>query len=284
MSPRFYLLPLVIVGAGVVWLVGRGGHDGPETVSVTVEIPRVESDWCREGTPSRGGWYCEVREFTFSPSGAVTLDASPNGSIDVRGWNRGEVHLLAKVEGKARSDDLAYRLVSEVQIGMGQEVKASGPKTGRGESWWVSYRANVPGNVDMELSAMNGSIAIEDVAGTLRMTTVNGGISLGQVSGDVTARTVNGGIKAQLAGASWDGAGLELRATNGGIEVAIPDEYNAVLEAATTNGGIQVDFPVTVTGRITRRLNTTLGNGGATISATTTNGAVKFKKHQAVEH
>jgi hypothetical protein len=271
------LIPLIIVAAGAAWLVERQTNQSKS--SITIEVPRMESEWCQEESRSRRGWYCEVREFTFDAAGSVEFDASPNGGIEVEGWDGNEIHVQAKVQGQARSDGAAYELVSEVQIAMGSELKASGPKTGRGESWSVSYRAKVPRQLDLALNAMNGSIAIQDVSGSLEMSTVNGGISLGQLAGDVSARTVNGGIKAQLSGSAWEGSGLELRTTNGAIEIGLPSEYNAVLEAATTNGGVQVDFPVTVTGRIGKRLNTVLGEGGATISATTTNGAVKIRKN-----
>lgn len=278
MSPRYYLIPLVIVAAGAAWLVERQSNGAKGSISV--EIPRIEADWCREGAPSRGGFYCEVREFTFTPSGEVGLDASPNGGIEVQGDEGSEIRVQARVSGRARNDEDAYRIVSAVRLNLDAGLEVSGPKTGRRESWAVSYRAHVPWQVDLALRAMNGSIAVEDVSGDLELTTVNGGITLGQVSGAVSARTVNGGIKAQLTGTTWEGSGLELRTTNGTIDLGIPPEYNAALEAATTNGGVQVDFPVTVTGRIGRRLNTVLGDGGPTISATTTNGSVKIRKRQ----
>ena len=85
MSPRFYLIPLVIVAAGAAWLVERQTNES-ET-SISIEIPRVESDWCQQGKPSRRGWYCEVRELTLDVPGLVELNASPNGGIEVR-WFR----------------------------------------------------------------------------------------------------------------------------------------------------------------------------------------------------
>jgi DUF4097 and DUF4098 domain-containing protein YvlB len=71
---------------------------------------------------------------------------------------------------------------------------------------------------------------------------------------------------------------VNVRTTNGSIELYIPADYNGVLEAATVNGSINVDFPVTVTGKISKKLKAVLGDGGATISATTTNGSVKIRK------
>jgi hypothetical protein len=98
------------------------------------------------------------------------------------------------------------------------------------------------------------------------------------VGGDVRGRTTNGGLKIQLSGSRWDGAGLDVATTNGGITFVLPDDFNAELESATTNGSLSVDFPITVTGRIDRRLRTQLGAGGPLLRAITTNGGVSIKK------
>ena len=54
--------------------------------------------------------------------------------------------------------------------------------------------------------------------------------------------------------------------------------YNARLETGTVNGGMTVDFPVTVRGRIGRRVETQLGSGGPLVRAITTNGGVKISE------
>ena len=64
---------------------------------------------------------------------------------------------------------------------------------------------------------------------------------------------------------------------NGGVELAIPTNYNARLETGTTNGGMDIGFPVTVQGRLNRRLTTQLGSGGPTVRVMTTNGGVVLR-------
>jgi DUF4097 and DUF4098 domain-containing protein YvlB len=81
-----------------------------------------------------------------------------------------------------------------------------------------------------------------------------------------------------LAGTRWDGEGLDVETTNGGIDVTVPEGYSARFETGTVNGGIDIDFPVTVQGRVGRRMTTTLGDGGPTIRAVTTNGGVKIRR------
>ena len=67
-----------------------------------------------------------------------------------------------------------------------------------------------------------------------------------------TATTRNGGLNVTLSGDRWDGEGLDVETSNGGVTVTIPDGYNAELETRTVNGGLRIDFPITVQGELTR--------------------------------
>jgi DUF4097 and DUF4098 domain-containing protein YvlB len=142
----------------------------------------------------------------------------------------------------------------------------------------VSYEVWVPRKTGLDAEAHNGGITVEGVEGRMSLHTVNGGISLQEVHGDVRAETTNGGVTARLAGDTWNGRGLELRTTNGSVNLEIPRTYNAELETGTVNGGMNIDFPITVQGFIGRRITTTLGTGGPRIRATTTNGGVRIRQ------
>jgi DUF4097 and DUF4098 domain-containing protein YvlB len=140
------------------------------------------------------------------------------------------------------------------------------------------WELSVPQALDVEASTVNGGIAIADVSGAIDFDATNGGIALTRVGGDVRGRTVNGSLKVELAGSRWDGRGLDAETTNGGVTLIVPDGYGAQLETGTVNGGFDVDFPVTIQGRIGRTLRTTLGSGGPTIRAVTTNGGVRIRR------
>ena len=66
--------------------------------------------------------------------------------------------------------------------------------------------------------------------------------------------------------------------TNGGVELAIPSNYNARLETGTVNGGMDIGFPITIQGHLNRRLTTQLGSGGPLVRVTTTNGGVTLRR------
>jgi DUF4097 and DUF4098 domain-containing protein YvlB len=145
----------------------------------------------------------------------------------------------------------------------------------------VTIEAFVPRRSDLDVETVNGGIRIDDVHGRIRFDATNGGVTLAGLGGDVQGRTTNGGIRLALDGDSWDGAGADVRATNGGIVLTVPEGYSANLETGTTNGGMQIDFPVTVQGRLNRRVELTLGNGGPPIRAVTTNGGVVIRRPRA---
>jgi hypothetical protein len=275
MNVKAYIVPTAVIGFGIAWFgVPRVVHMQSEHHTNV-----IQSDWCSESRNNSRGWHCEVREFEMSPGAFDRVDAGPNGGIEVTGWGRDEIHVLAKVEGWARHDDIARDLVSEVQVGMNAlALEAEGPKTERREGWSVSYRISIPNRYDLDLSTVNGGIAIEDVHGDIEFSATNGGVSLVEVGGNVSGRTTNGGLKIRLSGSQWDGEGLDVRTTNGGITFVLPEDFNAQLESATTNGSLSVDFPITVSGRIDRRLRTQLGSGGPLLRAITTNGGVTIKK------
>jgi DUF4097 and DUF4098 domain-containing protein YvlB len=143
----------------------------------------------------------------------------------------------------------------------------------------VSYEVFAPRDTNLKLQSRNGGIAITNVRGDLDFETQNGGIKLDGLAGNVHGRATNGGVEVNLTGARWEGESLNVRTTNGGVRMRVPENYSARLETGTVNGGVNIDFPVLVQGKIGRDISTTLGSGGALVRAETTNGGVRIVKY-----
>jgi hypothetical protein len=234
---------------------------------------------CQDQDRERDGVrVCEIRETTMASRDLLGVDAGPNGGIRVHAWDGNGIRLRARVEARARSAERAEALVSDVAIVTDGTIRADGPRTGRREWWSVSYELFVPRRTDLELRSTNGGLLVEGVRGRMGLETVNGGLSLDDVGGDVRGHTTNGGVDVTLSGAGWDGEGLDIRTTNGGVTLAIPEGYAARLETSTVNGGLQADFPVTLQGRMGRDVTLELGSGGRTLRARTTNGGVRLRR------
>jgi hypothetical protein len=242
----------------------------------------INDDWCRDDRSNNGREQaCEVREFVL-PAGAstVSVDATPNGGIEVTGSGRGDMVVHAKVTSWADSQERAKAILSGVRIDAASDKVSADPPQGmdRREGWSVSYRIEVPTRTSLDLKSTNGGIVVKGVDGRIAFATVNGGVKLASVAGEVHGRTTNGGVDVDLDGATWQGEGLDVQTSNGGVRIRVPEQYSAHLEAGTVNGGISSELPLTMQGRIDREINTNLGAGGPLIRVRTNNGGVKLSK------
>jgi DUF4097 and DUF4098 domain-containing protein YvlB len=245
----------------------------------------------KESLTCRDNWYsdrlvghCEIREQQLAASGAISVDGRKNGGISIKGWERGDVLVRARIQAAALTQNEAVELAKQIRIDTsGAKIFADGPERRKDYQWDVSYEIFVPKRSDVSLETHNGGISIADVHGRIEFTALNGGVVLRRIGGTVHGSTTNGGLVIDLQGDRWDGEELDVKTTNGGIIMNVPENYSAHLVTGTVNGGLTVDFPVTVQGRISRELAVNLGNGGPTIRAMTTNGGVKVRRAAANE-
>ncbi|HEX8849521.1 MAG TPA: hypothetical protein VF761_08320 [Gemmatimonadaceae bacterium] len=245
------------------------------------------TDWLEDCRDRSGRWggddrarHCEVRRMAVrAGSGQLVIDAGPNGGISVVGGDVDSVVVVAKIVAQAESDSEAADIAKEIAVQVSPtNVGAKGPSTHGRRSWWVSFDVTVPRDATLSAETTNGPISLSGLSGRVEARAVNGPVSVYEMSGDVTGRTQNGPITAELRGTKWNGRGLDLETQNGPVTLRIADGYNAHLETGTVNGPMRFDFPVTVQGRITKRLSVDLGSGGPTIRAVTTNGPVTVRR------
>jgi DUF4097 and DUF4098 domain-containing protein YvlB len=252
------------------------------STQISSEDPCADRRWDDDDDDEHRS-HCEVREERLAP-GPLNVDAGRNGGIRVASWDENSTRIQAVVQTHARSEDRAREIANGVQIQTaGGQVRSVGPDSadlGRREGWSVSFRINVPRQTDLSLSASNGGITIEGVSGNIEFSTRNGGVRLRDLAGWVHGRTTNGGLNVMLSGQRWDGNGLDVETTNGGVNLAIPDGYSADLETRTVNGGFRTEYPIVLQGELTTRrgITTRLGSGGAPLRVRTTNGGVRITK------
>jgi len=243
---------------------------------------------CRDNDgDDRSARHCEIKEQTLPSGGVITVDGKTNGGVSVKGWERNEVLVRAKIETRAPTQAEADSLAQQVRIETAAlNIRAEGPDSRNDYQWYVSYEILVPNRSDLNLKAHNGGIAVSDVSGRIEFSTTNGGVSLSRVGGAVSGSTTNGGVHVVLSGARWEGESLNVKTTNGGVNLVLPDNYSAHLETGTTNGNINSDFPLNVPrnerGRIPNDISVDIGSGGPTIRAITTNGGVHLSRASAM--
>lgn len=235
--------------------------------------PKMNCEDGKSGSRSRA---CEIRETKVPMTGKLSIDAAPNGGINVYGWSKGEIFVRAKVEAWGDSDADAKSRMAQVKVLTdGGAVRPDGPKQWGRNGWSVSFEVFVPKKIDLALESVNGGIHLDDVTGNITFEAVNGGIHIARTGGKVKGETVNGGIHVSLDGASWQGESLDLETVNGGVHLNVPAGFGAQLHAETVNGGVHCDMPVTVKGTIGgKKIDATLGSGGAPVRIETVNGGI----------
>jgi hypothetical protein len=239
--------------------------------------PELDRGWSQS---FRDGWsngrvgHCEVREFSYPrATEPVAINGGHNGGMTVMGWDRDSVRILYRVIARARTEERARALAAEIQLELTKGwLRPDGPTEGSRNEWWtVEVKAWVPHASDLALRVHNGPLGVRDVRGTMILDAINGPVSLVDLSGAVEARVQNGPLYVALAGARWDGAGLDAEAQNGPLTLALPADYSARLTTGTIHGPRSFDYAIE-SGRSRAWITTTLGKGGPPVRVVTNNG------------
>jgi len=144
----------------------------------------------------------------------------------------------------------------------------------------VRFTIQLPRNVPIDASTVNGGLQIDGVSAPVEAATVNGRITVNTSTGPVQATTVNGSIDANMQ--SLTSGDVRLITVNGSVSAGLPVRINANIDAETVNGRVETDFPVKITGKISpRHLRGTIGTGGATLKLITVNGSISLHEADA---
>ena len=215
-----------------------------------------------------------------------------NGSIRAETTSGSEVEVSAvKHARKSDPDDVEIRVVEHEDgvtiCAVYPSPRASRPNDcvagegghseTRNNDTEVEFTVRVPARVRFLGRTVNGAVEARGLDSDLDATTVNGSITV-STRGQAFATTVNGSINATMGKADWKGD-AEYTTVNGGITLTLPADFSAVIDATTVNGDVESDFPLTVTGKISRQhIRATIGAGGRELKLTTVNGSIRLRK------
>jgi DUF4097 and DUF4098 domain-containing protein YvlB len=144
---------------------------------------------------------------------------------------------------------------------------------------------------DLDLSGISGRVEVNTVSGSIRIDDIGGSLDLNSVSAEVDVRrgrltalsttSVSGGF-------TYDGTFArdgyyQMNSHSGTILFSLPANAGAQLDLETWSGHISSDFPLTLqpdgsAGRRARRMQFTIGQGGARISAETFSGNITIRR------
>jgi DUF4097 and DUF4098 domain-containing protein YvlB len=249
-------------------------------------------------------------------SGEIRVSASDRRDVRiVASMERGRFELSAsetRIGLRTRSaGNRQSSATIEVQVPIGTRVTAStvsGLVEVRGTQAEVVAKS-VSGRVDvrgarnrLDVETVSGTLDLRDVQGRMNIEGVSTDIELDQAVGEVTAETVSGSVRirrSRLSGlraeavsgtityeGNLDASGsYRMNTHSGNITLTLPADVGARLELETFSGRISSDFPLTLqpgqsTGR-GRRMDFTLGNGGARVTAGAFSGNITIRRGSA---
>lgn len=155
----------------------------------------------------------------------------------------------------------------------------------------------------VDIGTVSGDVDLTRSSGRMRVEGVSGSISASDVAGDLSAETVSGEVdirrarlteltaKALSGPVRYDGTiardgSYRLNTHSGSITLTLPPDVGASLELESFSGRISSDFPLTLQpgetgGRRGRRMDFTLGSGGARITAGAFSGNIYIRRGAA---
>jgi hypothetical protein len=140
-------------------------------------------------------------------------------------------------------------------------------------------RVRVTGTAgEVEAASGNGEVTVDNVQGPVSANSGNGDVRVSTVQGPVSARSGNGDLIIRMSELRM-ADDMEFTTGNGRIELTVPAGFNADIDASTGNGGIRTDFPIQVSGRVSKtRLRGTIGQGGRRLRLVSGNGEIELRR------
>lgn len=171
-----------------------------------------------------------------------------HGTIRLRGEDRIDVQVRATLKLTTDSEAEADEMAGELQRGIradGGRVHVHYPRSegrsgfGRlrdtaeqGGRLEIDYEIAAPSGSSVELSLVNGTVAVQAIEGRARIRMVNGNFEVQDIGQDVSMQYVNAGGSVRRTGGQ-----VHVHYTNGGLEVVEPDGEVSV---HVVNGRVEV--------------------------------------------
>ncbi|MBN2202463.1 DUF4097 family beta strand repeat protein [bacterium] len=230
-------------------------------------------------------------------AGETVIVENVNGNISVEAWDKESVEAVADVEFRGRRGRTVDDVIAETSLKVertpeGIRVRLSRPRATDGASdfWsWIfsggsrvnvnaQIRVRVPASAGVEAETTNGNCSAAGVRGPLDIGTTNGNADAEDTAGSVNASSTNGDIRVDVRSLP-EKARVSCRTTNGNVRLSLPAKINADVDLSTTNGRVKSSYPITMEGGFSgKHVNGRIGEGGASIRCSTTNGNVDLSE------
>ena len=214
--------------------------------------------------------------YDLASGGNISLD-NINGDVTIEGTSGNQVIVDAVISSRSAEalDEVEIEVdASSNSISISTEYDNS--RKNRRNSASVDYTLRVPRDANLnEISLVNGSLEIQDVAGDVEASLVNGNLVAKGLAGDAELDTVNGSLEVHFDRLDSNQR-IEMDSVNGSLDLYVPAGIGATVDASTLHGRMSNDFGIEVdkSGYVGKEMKGTIGGGGARISLDSVNGAI----------
>jgi hypothetical protein len=159
----------------------------------------------------------EKRTVSLDAKRTLTIRASEQGGVSVRGWDRPVARLTVCKYAAGLTQLRAEQSLGTVGVSIRNgEIAAGGPDTTQDGVWWIHMILMVPRNSNLDVTSANGGITIRNMAGRVTARATNGAISLASCTGENKISTGSGGISLETMTGPVDAS-----TTNGPISLKL---------------------------------------------------------------
>lgn len=242
----------------------------------------------------------------IGPGGGFSIIGSPNGSIEIEGWNQREMEISAEIIVKAYNEnDLAQMAdvtgfvieegltrVSVVSVGTNdkkylKKVSKKFPKELISMPFEINYKIKVPYFTDLEVNGGKGDFKLSKVEGMMRINYLESNATMNLIGGAIQATIGSGDIDVTIGTRSWRGQFAEIYVTNGNMNLWLPKNLNAnikaeVLKNGTIENSYQLLKPMRRTKFTEKEMYAKAGNGGAELTFKVGDGSLKIGDFETV--
>lgn len=142
----------------------------------------------------------------------------------------------------------------------------------------VRYTMHVPAGVKVDVVTVNGSVAAQNIAASVKAETVNGNVTISTTNGTVNAETVNGSIVASMAQLP-DSGNVHLETVNGSITSVLPEGIGGLIDLENANGLLTANYPNAVPDSADKHhMRIKLDEGARRVHLETVNGTINLTK------
>jgi len=221
-------------------------------------------------------------------SGDVTVTPSSSGKVEVTGYKHGSKRYFDRItvtvvelrDGLIICPDYKDMDMSCDEDGF--HVHDSWGRRGwrdrDNDDLSVDIEVKMPKGMEVHASSVSGNVSVVGAEGDVKATSVSGDVRLqGLRATAVKATSVSGNVTVAVDALSGTGD-LKFTSVSGNVVAELPKDINADVSMHSVSGSFDSDFPLTLSGRMSRsRLEGRIGKGGREIQISTVSGNVRLR-------